>query len=204
MMKRSKIILRGKNTIFIFITLILLGGCGLKQESLKINHYAIDFKTKNIAKKPKFDSIFIEEPNVNKAYNLTAIFYTTKPYMFEEYAKNRWINLPSSMIHNSLLESFQSSNIFSIVSFEDTKIKYDYVLKTNVIKLYHEINADKSYVILKINFNLLKDEKLVKTFSYDKKVLVKENRPYEFVNSLNKTFEEIMEELFKEINNSSL
>ena len=53
---------------------------------------------------------------------------------------------------------------------------------------------------MKINFDLLKDEKLIKTFSYDKKVLVKENRPYEFVNSLNKTFEEIMEELLKQIN----
>ena len=53
---------------------------------------------------------------------------------------------------------------------------------------------------LKINFDLVKDKELVKTFSYDKKFLVKENKPYEFVNSLNKTFEEIMEELLKEIN----
>lgn len=142
----------------------------------------------------------IEEPLVNKSFNSRAIFYSQKPYLFEEYAKNRWINLPSSMIHNSLLESFQSSDIFSLVSVEDAKIKYDYVLKTNVIKIYHEINTDKSYVILKINFDLLKDEKLVKTFNYDKKVLVAQNKPYEFVNSLNKTFEEIMKELLKEIN----
>ena len=192
-----------KNLFYLLIAL-LISGCTLKQEVGQTNSYSIDFNSKNKSYKNIGKSILIEEPLVNKSFNSQAIFYSQKPYLFEEYAKNRWINLPSSMIHNSLLESFQSSNIFSIVSFEDTKIKYDYVLKTNVIKLYHEINADKSYVILKINFNLLKDEKLVKTFSYDKKVLVKENRPYEFVNSLNKTFEEIMEELFKEINNSSL
>jgi len=190
--------------LFYLLIVVLISGCSLKQEVTDINSYSIDFNSKNSSYKNIGKSILIEEPLVNKSFNSRSIFYSQKPYLFEEYAKNRWINLPSSMIHNSLLESFQSSNIFSIVSFEDTKIKYDYVLKTNVIKLYHEINADKSYVILKINFNLLKDEKLVKTFSYDKKVLVKENRPYEFVNSLNKTFEEIMEELFKEINNSSL
>lgn len=188
-----------KNLFYLLIAL-LISGCSLKQEITDINSYSIDFNSKNSSYQNSQKSILIEEPLVNKSFNSRSIFYSTKPYLFEEYAKNRWINLPSSMVHNSLLESFQSSNFFSIVSFEDAKIDYDYVLKTNVIKIYHEINADKSYVILKINFDLLKDEKLIKTFSYDKKVLVKENRPYEFVNSLNKTFEEIMEELLKQIN----
>ena len=188
-----------KNLFYLLIA-VLISGCSLKQEVNHINSYSIDFNSKNSSYKNMGKSILIEEPLVNKSFNSRAIFYSQKPYLFEEYAKNRWINLPSIMIHNSLLESFQSSNIFSLVSFEDAKIKYDYVLKTNVIKIYHEINADKSYVILKINFDLLKDKELVKTFSYDKKVLVKENKPYEFVNSLNKTFEEIMKELLKEIN----
>ena len=188
-----------KNLFYLLIAL-LISGCTLKQEVGQTNSYSIDFNSKNSSYNNIGKSILIEEPLVNKSFNSRAIFYSQKPYLFEEYAKNRWINLPSSMIHNSLLESFQSSNVFSLVSVEDAKIKYDYVLKTNVIKIYHEINADKSYVILKINFDLLKDKELVQTFSYDKKVLVEENRPYEFVNSLNKTFEEIMKELLKEIN----
>lgn len=186
--------------LFYLLIVVLISGCTLKQEVVDINSYSIDFNLKNSSYKNIGKSILIEEPLVNKSFNSRAIFYSQKPYLFEKYAKNRWINLPSSMIHNSLLESFQSSDIFSLVSVEDAKIKYDYVLKTNVIKIYHEINTDKSYVILKINFDLLKDEKLVKTFNYDKKVLVAQNKPYEFVNSLNKTFEEIMKELLKEIN----
>ncbi len=186
--------------LFYLLMIVLLSGCSLKQEITDINSYSIDFNSKNSSYQNSQKSILIEEPLVNKSFNSRSIFYSTKPYLFEEYAKNRWINLPSSMVHNSLLESFQSSNLFSIVSFEDAKIDYDYVLKTNVIKIYHEINENKSYVILKINFDLLKDEKLIKTFSYDKKVLVAQNKPYEFVNSLNKTFEEIMEELLKQIN----
>lgn len=186
--------------LFYLLIVVLISGCTLKQEVGQTNSYSIDFNSENSSYKNIGKSILIEEPLVNKSFNSRAIFYSQKPYLFEEYAKNRWINLPSSMIHNSLLESFQSSNVFSLVSVEDAKIKYDYVLKTNVIKIYHEINADKSYVILKINFDLVKDKELVKTFSYDKKVLVAQNKPYEFVNSLNKTFEEIMKELLKEIN----
>ena len=186
--------------LFYLLMIVLISGCSLKQEVVETNSYSIDFIQNNKSYKSSSKSILIEEPYVNSSFNSRSIFYSTKPYLFEEYAKNRWINLPSSMIHNSLLESFQSSNIFSIVSFEDAKIKYDYVLKTNVIKIYHEINEHKSYVILKINFDLLKEKELVKTFSYDKKVLVKENKPYEFLNTLNKTFDEVLEKLLKEIN----
>ena len=190
-----------KNLFYLLIVL-LISGCSLKQEVTDTNSYSIDFNSKNSSYKNIGKSILIEEPLVNKSFNSRSIFYSTKPYLFEEYAKNRWINLPSSMIHNSLVESFQNSNLFSLVSLEDTKIKYDYVIKTSVIKIYHEINGDKSYAILKIKFNLLKDKTLVKTMDYDKKVLVSQNKPYEFVKSMNKSFEEIVEELIKEINNS--
>ena len=188
--------------LFYLLIVVLISGCSLKQEVTDINSYSIDFNSKNSSYKNIGKSILIEEPLVNKSFNSRSIFYSTKPYLFEEYAKNRWINLPSSMIHNSLVESFQNSNLFSLVSLEDTKIKYDYVIKTSVIKIYHEINGDKSYAILKIKFNSLKDKTLVKTMDYDKKVLVSQNKPYEFVKSMNKSFEEIVEELIKEINNS--
>ena len=188
--------------LFYLLIVVLISGCSLKQEVTDINSYSIDFNSKNSSYKNIGKSILIEEPLVNKSFNSRSIFYSTKPYLFEEYAKNRWINLPSSMIHNSLVESFQNSNLFSLVSLEDTKIKYDYVIKTSVIKIYHEINGDKSYAILKIKFDLLKDKTLVKTMDYDKKVLVSQNKPYEFVKSMNKSFEEIVEELIKEINNS--
>ena len=188
--------------LFYLLLVVLISGCSLKQEVTDINSYSIDFNSKNSSYKNIGKSILIEEPLVNKSFNSRSIFYSTKPYLFEEYAKNRWINLPSSMIHNSLVESFQNSNLFSLVSLEDTKIKYDYVIKTSVIKIYHEVNGDKSYAILKIKFDLLKDKTLVKTMDYDKKVLVSQNKPYEFVKSMNKSFEEIVEELIKEINNS--
>ena len=188
--------------LFYLLLVMLISGCTLKQEVVEINSYSIDFNSKNSSYKNIGKSILIEEPLVNKSFNSRSIFYSTKPYLFEEYAKNRWINLPSSMIHNSLAESFQNSNLFSLVSLEDTKIKYDYVIKTSVIKIYHEVNGDKSYAILKIKFDLLKDKTLVKTMDYDKKVLVSQNKPYEFVKSMNKSFEEIVEELIKEINNS--
>ncbi len=187
-----------KNLFYLLIA-VLISGCSLKQEVVQTNSYSIDFIQNNKSYKSSSKSILIEEPFVNSSFNSRSIFYSTKPYLFEEYAKNRWMNLPSSMIYNSLLESFGSSKIFTFVSQEKTEQKSDYVLKTNLLKLYHEIQDDKSYAIIKIKFDLLKDEKVVKTFTFDKKVMVSQNKPYEFVNSTNKALNDILEELIKEI-----
>ena len=185
--------------LFYLLMIVLISGCSLKQEVVETNSYSIDFIQNNKSYKSSSKSILIEEPFVNSSFNSRSIFYSTKPYLFEEYAKNRWINLPSSMLHNSLLESFGSSKIFTFVSQEKTEQKSDYVLKTNLLKLYHEIQDDKSYAIIKIKFDLLKDEKVVKTFTFDKKVMVPQNKPYEFINSTNKALNDILEELIKEI-----
>ena len=185
--------------LFYLLMIVLISGCSLKQEVVETNSYSIDFIQNNKSYKSSSKSILIEEPYVNSSFNSRSIFYSTKPYLFEEYAKNRWINLPSSMLHNSLLESFGNSKMFSFVSQEKTEQKSDYVLKTNLLKLYHEIQDDKSYAIIKIKFDLLKDGEVVKTVTFDKKVMVPQNKPYEFVNSTNKAFNDILEELIKEI-----
>ncbi len=188
--------------LFYLLMIVLISGCSLKQEVVETNSYSIDFIQNNKSYKSSSKSILIEEPFVNSSFNSRSIFYSTKPYLFEEYAKNRWMNLPSSMIHNSLLESFGSSKMFTFISQEKTEQKSDFLLKSNLLKLYHEIQDDKSYAIIKIKFDLLKDEKVVKTFTFDKKVLVSQNKPYEFVNTTNKAFNDILEELIKEISTS--
>ncbi len=166
----------------------IFSGCGLKQESLSINHYGIDFKTQKKAEVSKLKSILIEEVNVNRSFNLTSIFYSTKPYLFEEYAQNRWINLPSNMIYNQLTDSFITSNIFENVVLKDKKIEHEYSLKTEVIKLYQTFEV-------KLKFGLVKDNKVLKSFNFDKKVLCKSNNAYGFVQATNKAFEESINSL---------
>lgn len=194
-MKQNKILFASKSTFLVFIIFFIFSGCGLKQESLSINHYGIDFKTQKKAEVSKVKSILIEEVNVNRSFNLTSIFYSTKPYLFEEYAQNRWINLPSNMIYNQLTDSFITSNIFENVVLKDKKIEHEYSLKTEVIKLYQTFEEDKSYAVLKLKFDLIKDEKIVKSFNFDKKVLCKSNNSYGFVQATNKAFEESINSL---------
>lgn len=184
-----------KNSVLILTIFLLFAGCNLKQNSIDINHYSIGFKSMQIVKNNKLDSIYIEEPNVNKSFNLTSIFYNTKPYLFEEYAKNRWINLPSDMIYNQLIDSFNTSKIFKNVISKDSKIEHEYTLKTDIIKLYHSFENDNSYAILNIKFDLVKDKKILKSITYDKKILCKTNNAYGFVEALNKGLDEVVNNL---------
>ena len=192
-----------KNSIKVFIyicVLILFQGCSLKQNTLTTNSYSIDFKLNKNTLDNTLNSIYIEEPKVNKNFNLKEIFYSTKPYLFEEYVINKWINLPSYMIHNNLTQGIIDSNIFKIVLQEKSNMDFDYVLNTHVIELYNSIENDKSYSIVKVRFDLISNKNLVKTFTYDKRTLSQTNNPYGFVLATNKAFEEILNDLVLQLN----
>ena len=193
--------MRNSIKIFIYICVIgLLSACSLKQETYDTNTYSIDFKAiqsfKNSAK-----TIYVETPNVNKSFNSNSIFYTTKAYSFEEYALNRWIDKPSSMLHNNIAQALETSNIFKNVLKEKSEIKFDYMLKTNVVSLYNSIECNNSFAVLSIKFDLVLNNELVKTFTYNKKVLSQGNKPYDFVVAVNKAFEEVASDLNLQIYN---
>ena len=196
---KNDILYKSKSSILFFLIFLLFTGCNLKQNSIDIDSYAILFKAKEFNENKKLDTIFIEEPNVNRSFNSNSIFYTTKPFLFEEYAKNKWINLPSSMVYNQLIDSFNTSKIFANVISRDSKIEHRYKLKSEIIKLYHSFEEEKSYAVLKVKFDLIEDKKIVKSFTYDKKVLCKSNNPYGFVESINKGFEESINDLLSNI-----
>ncbi|WP_418184576.1 ABC-type transport auxiliary lipoprotein family protein [Aliarcobacter vitoriensis] len=184
-----------RSKILALLLILVFAGCSFKQQRVDINHYSIDFKSSAKVDKAKFNSIFIEDVNVNRSFNLTSIFYNTKPYLFEEYVKNRWVNLPSNMIYNQLTDSFISSNIFENIVLRDKKIEYKYALKTEVIKIYQTFKADKSYAILKIKFDLITDNKILKSYNFDKEILCETNDAYGFVKAVNSGFDEVVNSL---------
>lgn len=193
-----------KNKIILLILFLVFTGCSLKQQTIiDINHYSIDFKSNKKLDTPKLSSIFIEEPNVNRSFNLTSMFYSTKQYSFEEYTKNKWINFPSNMIHNQLIDSFITSNIFENIVLRDKKIDYEYLLKTEVIKLYQIFEDNKSYAILKFKFDLIKDNKVFKSFTFDKKIVCKSNNAYGFVKAVNNGFEDSINNLLNDLINTN-
>ncbi|WP_419763664.1 MAG: ABC-type transport auxiliary lipoprotein family protein [Arcobacter sp.] len=185
--------------LFFILIGVLFTACSFKQNSFEINRYAIDFKSNINTFESSSESIYIEAPDMNKSFNTNSILYTLKPHLFEEYAKNRWINLPSNMIHNYLVEAVESSNLYKVALQKRSNIAYDYTLKTNVLNLYHEVQDTNSYAVLKIRFDLVSNKKLLKTYRYDKKVLCETTNAYGFVIAINKAFDELSSDLLVQL-----
>ncbi|OCL97214.1 ABC-type transport auxiliary lipoprotein family protein [Arcobacter porcinus] len=186
-------------SISILIFAILFAGCSFKQDLVEQNKYSINFSTNKVEVSKKVDSIFIEEPNVNKSFNQTAILYSNKEFLFEEYAKNRWISSPSNMIYNQLIDSFNSSNIFKNIISKDKRIEYKYLLRSEVLKLYQVFEEDSSYAVIKVNFYFIENNKTIKTYNFDKKIICEKNSAYGFVKAVNIGFEEIINSLIEDI-----
>lgn len=190
-----------KNIIILFL-LIVFTGCGLKPIKLDINNYAIEFD-KNIKNSASsHNNLLVLKPKIAKGFNSKYIIYSKKPYSFESYAKNRWLDLPSSMIKTNLLNSIESSNIFKDVVDIHSNIDTNYLLETHISKLYHKIEGQKSYAILKVKFLLVKNRVVINSFVYDKKVLCPTNDSYGFVKALNQSFDDITLQLNKSLLNS--
>lgn len=187
-----------KLLLFILVS-IFFTGCSFKQTTLEINRYAIDFKSNMSTFENSSKSIYIETPDMNKSFNTNSILYTLKPHLFEEYAKNRWINLPSNMIHNYLVEAVESSDLYKVVLQKRSSIAFDYILKTNVVNLYHQVENTNSYAVLKIRFDLVSKEKLLETYSYDKRILCETTNAYGFVMAINKAFDEVSSDLLVQL-----
>jgi len=192
--------MRSNIKILFFILIgVLFTACSFKQNSLEINRYAIDFKSSVNTFENSSKSIYIETPDMNKSFNTNSILYTLKPHLFEEYAKNRWINLPNNMIHNYLVEAVESSNIYKVVLQKRSNIAYDYTLKTNVLNLYHDVENVNSYAVLKIRFDLVSNKELLKTYSYDKRVKCETTNAYGFVMAINKALDEVSSDLLVQL-----
>ena len=89
------------------------------------------------------------------------------------------------MIYNSLKDSFDTK----------TENEAKYKLKTNVIDIYNSIEENKSFAILKVKFDLEFNKNIIKTYTYEKKILCKTNDPYGFVIAINQAFEEVVNDL---------
>lgn len=182
-----------KNILFLSL-IFLITGCTIKPNKIDINTYALNFnsKIKNDIQINK--NLLILKPVISKSFDTKKIIYTQKPFSFESYGKNRWLDLPSSMIKEQLIHTIENNNIFKNVLDSYSNIDSFYILQTNINKLYHKFEGKKSYAIVSGKFLLIKNREVISSYIYTKKVLCDENSPYGFVKALNNVFNKITKE----------
>jgi cholesterol transport system auxiliary component len=169
--------------LFILVITIFLSGCSFKKP-LEINTYALNLKTQQAShtkKKANTDAtLLLHFPRVNPSFNTQEMIYSTQAHLFEKYAKNRWLQLPSNMLFSLLQEEFEHNKLFKHVTHQ-SQLQHDYALSTQLLSLYHAYEKNQSYAIVRMKFDFIHQQNIVKTFYFEQKVLSKENTPYGFV-----------------------
>lgn len=187
-----------KNILFLSL-IILFTGCTIKPNKVDINSYGIEFNTSLNNKNQIKENLLILKPRIAKSFDTKKIVYSIKPYAFESYGKNRWINLPSYMIKEALINNIENNKIFENVVDSYSNISSLYILQTDINKLYHKFEGEKSYAIIDIRFLLIKNREVLTSLSYKRKVLCDANTPYSFVKTLNETFNAVTRQLQKSL-----
>lgn len=192
------------NMKFIYFVLftLFISGCSIKQESIEMNNYAIDFKLPQTTFKTQSGSILIKEPTINSSFANKRIIYSLKPYSFESYAKNQWVDYPSSMLHQKLHDSIEKSTLFQHTLLKANALS-SYTLQTHIGQLYHDFQDKHSYAVVNIKFELFKQQTLKKTFTYQKKIVCKQNNAYGFVKAVNEALKEVSVDLVEQLHNAT-
>lgn len=185
-------------SLSILVLLLALSGCAFKQE-VPTKQYTIEFSNKVPSYAQSTKSIAVLKPTLNAPYASKDIYFTRKPYVFEQYAVNKWVELPNLMVQTLLYESLVASRLYTNVALENSKANLDLVLQSNIIKLFHAYENEQSFAIVFIKFDLIEKNKSTQTLYVEKKILCEENSPYGFIKATNKAFEEITLELLNSL-----
>lgn len=193
------------NMKIIYITLLalLISGCSLKQEGLQFNNYGIDFNLPTTTYSTQASTIFIKEPNINSSFSSKQIIYSLRPYSFEMYAKNQWIDYPSSMLQQKLHDAIAQSHLYEYTLLKTHKTTPEYTLQTHIGQLFHDFQQENSYAVLNIKFELFDAQGLKKGWSYQKRVLCETNDAYGFVQAINQAFKEVCEDLTSQLHKTT-
>ncbi len=182
----------------LLLTIFILSGCSFKQIK-PTNYYTLESSSALATYPSSQKSIAIAKPKINAPYSSKNIYFTQKPYVFESYLVNKWIDFPTSIVQNMFYDTFQSSLLFKHVTLESSVSSADLILQSHIQKLFHQFENQNSYAIIQAKFDLVKQNNIVKTFYFSKKILCEENTPYGFIKASNQGFKEIQIELLNSL-----
>jgi ABC-type uncharacterized transport system auxiliary subunit len=157
----------------IFFTALFISSCSIKDVTKPIVKYSINSAQITSIKKPIYKILKIS--HIKTPTNLLgdSIWYKRKNLETNSYLYSSWNQNFSSMIEQHMSDLLYKSGLFKSVFDSYSKIKYDFILESEIIKAVQYVTKDKASVEFTLRLYLLnaKNSKLISTknFSYLKK-----------------------------------
>lgn len=137
--------------LFILISTFSLSGCLSPVRSPNYKNFILSSVPDKVQTKYKSrKTLMVLRPETVGAYDTNDMAYSIKPYEIGFYAKHRWVETPSKMLQPLLVKTLQRTGHFKAVVAQPYLGNHQYTLKTDVITLLQDFNAQPALLRLEI------------------------------------------------------
>jgi len=157
----------------IFLMIFLLGGCSIKEITSPIVKYSINDAKIIAIQKPTTKILKISHIKTSINFQGDSIWYKRANLETNSYLYSSWNQNFSNMIEDHEADLLYKSGLFKSVFSSYSKIKYDFVLESEIVQAVQYVNKNRAKVefILRLYLVNAKNSKLIssKDFSYTRK-----------------------------------
>ncbi|OGT38834.1 MAG: hypothetical protein A3F12_04820 [Gammaproteobacteria bacterium RIFCSPHIGHO2_12_FULL_38_14] len=144
--------------IVLLICMVTLTACSIFSP-VKLppeNSYMLTAVPTDLSNRPMHPlTLLVMPPETEAAYHTTQMAYTIKPYQIAYFQQNRWAETPSQMFFMLLTQSLSRTHYYRSVVTPPYVGPYDYILKTNILKLQQNYMYHSALVELTVQATLI-------------------------------------------------
>jgi len=140
----------------VFFLLFAVSCATMKQPSLKIDHYTLEYASPRPGDLPKLPVILkIERFRVASVYDTRQIVYRDKSFKREAYTYHRWRSHPADLVTDFLTRDMRQSGLFEAVAPPGSKLPPTHILEGSLDEFFEWNAAEGWKAVLTLSATLV-------------------------------------------------
>ena len=148
-----------RNLVWIMTLLfLLLGSCSsMKQPSLKIDHYTLEYVSPKPGDMPQLPVILkVGRFSVAPLYDTRQIVYRDRSFKRETYAYHRWRAHPAELVTDFLARDLRQAGLFKAVTQEESTVSPTHILEGSLDEFFEWDTEQAWKAVLTVTVTLIK------------------------------------------------
>jgi cholesterol transport system auxiliary component len=143
---------------FVLLLLLSMTSCAsIKQPSLKIDHYTLEYGPPKPGDLPQLPVILkVERFSISPLYDTRQIVYRDRSFKRETYTYHRWRAHPTDLVTDYLARDMRHSGLFRAVLEEGSKVSPAYILEGSLDEFFEWDSAEGWKAVLTVTATLIK------------------------------------------------
>jgi ABC-type uncharacterized transport system auxiliary subunit len=146
-----------KREWFALLLLLSMTSCAsMKQPSLKIDHYTLEYPSPKLGDLPQLPVILKVEPfTISPLYDTRQIVYRDRSFKRETYPYHRWRANPADLVTDYLARDMRLSGLFRAVLEEGSTVPPTHILEGSVDEFFEWDAAEGWKAVLTVSITLI-------------------------------------------------